>query len=382
MTEFIRLDDDERIVAFPRPSTSGALVAWSEEKESPRHALEELIRERLESGPCYVLFSGGRDSSGILATAVAVARRIGVEDPIPVSVRFPGAPDSIETEWQELVLEYLDVNERIVFELGDDQTWLSEGAQRSLRRNGLLWPAAVHVWQSVFESLSGGSLLTGENGDMVLSGRRITPLIDAMRTGHPRRALRALRWISDDRKRSAQSGRMLAEDLPWLTSEGRQIAASYRWPIAPLNWSRALAAVVASRPARLVDTNLSGMIASNGLIPLHPLGHPRFVSALCGAGGLVGLGDRTAMMRSLFAGLLPDAVLARSSKASFDQTRWGPVEREFVQTWSGLGVSARFIDSDRLRDTWMSERPGSLSELHLHAAWLAQNNLPLVPHGS
>ena len=73
----------------------------------PRAAMERALLAPLRRGPCLVSFSGGRDSSAVLAVATAVARREGLQPPIPATLRFPSAADSAETEWQEGVIAHL-----------------------------------------------------------------------------------------------------------------------------------------------------------------------------------------------------------------------------------------------------------------------------------
>lgn len=57
---------------------------------TPRQALADAMVAPLSRTPCYVSFSGGRDSSSVLAMARTVARQHQLDDPIPVTLRFPG----------------------------------------------------------------------------------------------------------------------------------------------------------------------------------------------------------------------------------------------------------------------------------------------------
>ena len=52
-------------------------VPMPPEVVAPRQALDDVLRPALESGPCFVTFSGGRDSSAVLAAATDLARREG-----------------------------------------------------------------------------------------------------------------------------------------------------------------------------------------------------------------------------------------------------------------------------------------------------------------
>ncbi|MGH3092626.1 MAG: hypothetical protein ACRDOG_09935, partial [Gaiellaceae bacterium] len=47
-------------------------------RRSPRHSLEDAVRPALLRPPCAVSFSGGRDSSLVLAVAAHVARSDGL----------------------------------------------------------------------------------------------------------------------------------------------------------------------------------------------------------------------------------------------------------------------------------------------------------------
>ena len=59
---------------------------------TPLAALEEAILPALRRPPCLVSFSGGRDSSCVLAAATRAARREGLQPPVPVTLRVSNAP--------------------------------------------------------------------------------------------------------------------------------------------------------------------------------------------------------------------------------------------------------------------------------------------------
>jgi asparagine synthase (glutamine-hydrolysing) len=64
---------------------SGSLQQPSDTTTDPRQALEQVVRNALQRPPCGVAFSGGRDSSLVLAVATHVARRDGLPDPLPIT---------------------------------------------------------------------------------------------------------------------------------------------------------------------------------------------------------------------------------------------------------------------------------------------------------
>jgi hypothetical protein len=131
----------------------------------PRAALERAVLPALRRPPCLVSFSGGRDSSAILAVATAVARREGLALPIPATNRFPTADGTLETEWQERVIAYLGIEDWIRRDLTDELDCVGPVATRVLRRHGVLWPCNTHFHDPLFEAAAGGSVLTGIGGD-------------------------------------------------------------------------------------------------------------------------------------------------------------------------------------------------------------------------
>src|SRR5580700_7079125 len=70
---------------------------------SPLVALEEIVLPALLRPPCVVEFSGGRDSSLVLAVATRVATREGLPSPVAFTQHYPGLAEANEDEWQELV---------------------------------------------------------------------------------------------------------------------------------------------------------------------------------------------------------------------------------------------------------------------------------------
>ena len=71
-------------------------------------------------------------------------------------------------------------------------------------------------------------------------------------------------------------------------------------------------------------------------------------------------------------GLVPDDVLARRTKASFDGAFWNRHSRAFAAGWSGGGVDPDLVDTDALRREWVHERPDGRTFTLLQALWLAE----------
>ena len=109
-------------------------------REHPRAMLEALLLEALSQPPCTVLFSGGRDSSVMLAAAVHVARRHGLPEPVPLTMRSD-QPATWESEWQELTIRHLGLQEWQRLEVSTELDTLGELATDTLRRFGVYWPS-------------------------------------------------------------------------------------------------------------------------------------------------------------------------------------------------------------------------------------------------
>src|SRR5690606_42164979 len=86
--------------SFYRPSVFEIATSWvhgvvpltplPHVTTTPRAALEAVIGRALRRPPCYVSFSGGRDSSAVLSVATGVARRGGLADPVPLTGAYTG----------------------------------------------------------------------------------------------------------------------------------------------------------------------------------------------------------------------------------------------------------------------------------------------------
>lgn len=379
--DYIRLNAVETALGWPL----GAIEPGPADRSamSARTVLEGLVLRALLAGPTFVSFSGGRDSSAVLALATVVARREGLPDPIPLTVSYPGLHETDEAEWQRLVLEHLGLTEHIVITVRGEQTLLGERARASLERRGPLWPAALHTYDVFLDHVDGAQLLTGEGGDEVISASRITPISILVRERRrPRRALvaasaraavpNALRGPYVRRRAATQA------HFPWLRGQAVRALADVEADLActPLRWDRALPAMVSRRAAAVMEANYERLAAEHDVTAHHPLRGKQFIGALAADGGCWGYRGRTDLMRTLFGDILPDAVLARTTKARFNAVRFGSVEREFARSWDGAGVDADLVDAEVLRSHWLSEMPFGVTGPLLHAAWLAGCSRP------
>lgn len=346
---------------------------------SPRRALDKALLPALERGPCHVTFSGGRDSSAVLAAATNLARREGLPPPVPVTRIYPDLPDTDESSWQELVVRHLGLTDWIRLDfLNGESDLLGTAARAGLLSRGLVWPPALQAHGTMFRQVRGGSLLTGEGGDAVVGFRRGTPLV-VLR--HGRRSNRrllghAVEACLPEPWRRAQVRRMSLHSLQsrWLRRDAlaehaRLVAADEA--AEPLRYDQGTWFITRRRSFAVLAHNHSLAAAEHGIRAFDPLLDAGFVAALARAGGRWGYGGRTATMRALFADVLPPEVLARSTKASFNHAHAGDATRAFAQAWDGSGVDGALVDPDRLREVWLSDEPTMATGLLLQSAWLA-----------
>jgi len=347
----------------------------------PRAELESIVAEAMGHQPTFVTFSGGRDSSAILAVATHVARREGLALPVPVTEFYPGLPEADEECWQRMVLDHLGLTRWERISIRGDSDLVGERSSNGLLQRGLVWPPALQTKTRLFGQLRGGAVLTGEGGDEVLGARRIRPVQVCARTRqHSSRAQLGACMIAlvPRPARTALLRHQMShgDDVrPWLRpAAARQSLAMIARDEArePLRWDRSLMWVPRRRPSVMLRHNHALMAAEFDVRPHDPLLDPRFVSALGALGGRRGLGSRTDIMRLLFADLLPAPVIERTSKASFNRAYKGEATREFARAWTGAGVDHELVDADRLKEEWLSSQPSGMSATLLQQAWLAR----------
>jgi asparagine synthase (glutamine-hydrolysing) len=347
---------------------------------TPLEALQEAILPALERGPCFVMFSGGRDSSVVLAAAVWAARNNGLPLPVPITHVHPGYPETEESDWQRVVLAHLRVTEHVRHLYGDDFNLLGPAMRESVRRNGIMAPAGGHLLIPTLEEARGGSLVTGIDGDALFNGGGFGPLRAAIRSGRlflrfPLSVARAMAPIGV-RERVAR-----ARDNPapaWLTPPNAaryMLLRAHHKATEPFRWGPYLQWLVRQRRLAALRQTTATLAAAYDVAVFHPFLDRTFLSTMASVGGLLGFGDRTSALRSLFGTLLPNDVLERTTKAVFTRPYFGGDVKDFARDWDGSGVPRDLVDPDILRDIWLSEWPDARTGLLLHAAWAA--TLPL-----
>jgi asparagine synthase (glutamine-hydrolysing) len=346
-------------------------------RATPRAALERAILPELEHGRCLVSFSGGRDSSAVLAVATRLAERVGLPQPVPATIRFPGADRAAETAWQERVVAHLGLADWVRLDAGDELDCVGPVAAAALRRHGLLWPPNAHFHAPLLAEAAGGALLTGVGGDDVLGATRwsrAAAVVGGQARPEPRDALTVgLAWAPRPVRRAVLR-RRVAVPFPWLRPPAERAVNDALAADAagePLRWRARFSWRLSLRYVHVGTASLALLAADAGARIAHPLADPGFVDALARLPRDSRYRNRDEAMRTLFPQLLPPDLLARRDKAAFGQVAWGPHSRAFADAWDGSGLDTELVDPDALRRAWPeAERDGRLLTV-LQAAWLA-----------
>ena len=344
---------------------------------APIETLERAVLPALRRPPCLVSFSGGRDSSAVLALATQVARREGLPLPIPATHRFPTAPDSDETEWQERVVEALGLDDWAKLEHEDDLDCIGPIAKDVLTRHGLLWPFNAHFHAPLFRLARGGSLLTGIGGDEVFSPSswaRASHVLNARVRPEPRDALRVGFLLSPAALRRRVLRGRLPVSYPWLRpAAARAFAEAWADQSAsePYGWGGHARWVRRLRYLRIGLASLDALAADDDVQLVHPLLDRALTQSLIALPRRRRFHDRTTGMKIVFGTLLPTEVFARSTKASFDAAFWNHHSRAFAESWDGSGIDGELVDAEALQREWTSDAPDPRSFTLVQSAWLA-----------
>lgn len=349
-------------------------------------ALEEVVRRALQRPPCVVSFSGGRDSSAILAVAAHVARRDSLPLPIPVTLRFPGSPDAQEDSWQELVLRHLGIEDWVRLPFDDELDALGPHAQAVLKRHGLLWPPNSHAHLPIAAQAPGGTVITGVGGDELLTPDplclRVNRVLCRQARIQRRDVLRLAAFFGPKPVRRAGMRHRLRHvpPRPWLRSEAQRavtadevnclLAEPLRWDAAiDEGWWR-------TRYLRVGAFSLDQVASAHNTAVCNPLTDALVLAAIAREGGRTGFPSRTAAMQHLVGDLLPEPVISRPSKATFTGAFWNRHSTAFAADWDGSGVDPDLVDVAELRQIWLSMEgsPDFRTFALLQSAWLATSS--------
>lgn len=348
-----------------------------------------MLREEMRRAPCAVSFSGGRDSSALLAIMLRLSRREGLPEPIAVTQRFPGDVDTEESTWQEMVVRHLRLKEWLRVDLNPvDAELLAPPMVASLKYYGLLWPPLIHLSSSWIPLPPGITVITGEGGDEILGPRRLTPLRQVIRLARhePGRLKREMVAVVGTGVAPRSLRRRLVErrmsgsgELSWLQPGARQRALSVLAAdeaAEPFLWRKALRMHPSARALVIGESNRAFIATERGFRFLHPFLESSVIDAIGRAGGPLGYAGRTDAMRKIFGPLLPEAILSRTSKARYNGVAVGPATRAFVERWQGAGVDTSIVNPEALLEAWRRPLVPAGTFGLIQAAWLAMEGLP------
>jgi asparagine synthase (glutamine-hydrolysing) len=352
---------------------------------TPRAALEAAILPALRCAPCLVSFSGGRDSSAVLAAAVAVARREGLPVPVPITYRFPAAAGTEESAWQEQVIAHLGLDDWMRVALTSELDAVGPVATSVIARHGLLWPCNTYFHDPVFEAASGGAVLTGIGGDEAFMGcawdRALAVLQGRVRPA-PRDVLRVGFALAPTPVKAAFMRRWLPDLFPWLRADARrEVEARIATDAAqePLRHGRRLRRLLGSPALRAGLQGLQALAADWDVRLEHPLHDPRFLAALAAEPSRNRYRSRSESMEALIGDLLPPQVLRRSTKSHFSEVLWGETSLELATSWDGGGIDPELVDAERLRKIWVSAEPSTQTLTLLQSVWWTRARAGAAP---
>lgn len=342
----------------------------------PRAALESVLLALLQRGRVSVAFSGGIDSSGLLCLTADVARRHGLPDPVPVTSRFPHAPETDESEWQELVIRHLDLTDWVRVDVGEDAELLGPPATRALLRHGVRWPALLHMQEVTMAAVPGTIHVMGNGGDELTFPTRAGTL-QLLRDGRLVRDRAAAAAILHDLRPQLQRFRPGADArVPhWVRPDARRLVASLlrNHPHTEgFRWRAELERRTNAPWALRGHANVVEQGAELGVEIVQPLTSPAVIASMLSAAGRWGPTDRSEGALLLYGDTMPAAVRGRRDKVNFVNVVIGEATREFIRTWDGHGLPDELVDPSLVRAEWDKPQPRYSSFALLQHAWLQQ----------
>lgn len=355
------------------------VVPLPEARGSVREALEEVLGEALASPPCVIAFSGGRDSSVLLAVAVDVARRLGLEEPVAYTMRFDAA-SAQESDWQERVIGHLGIQNWQVEHFGDELDILGPFAREAIARHGLRWPPNAYNLMPAMRVATQGTLVTGIDGDGLFENWQYRPLAGLVRSPRrPRRADLVLLGAAGGGRpvRKVVIGRRVDAELAWLdwlTPEAKaQVLeeATADQVSEPARWAKRVEWFNRRRYLAMVVESLSLLARDAGAQLVHAWAAGPVLAAAASQFAPYGVADRTHAFRIIAGDLLPEEVLVRKTKAEFTDAFWRPSSRALAGAWEGTGLDERIVSPDALIARWRSPVPPFASALLLQSLSVA-----------
>jgi asparagine synthase (glutamine-hydrolysing) len=250
-----------------------------------------------------------------------------------------------------------------------------------LQRLRLFYPANAHILMPILDHARGGTIACGLGGDELFGLWTLRRLADvATGRARVRRAdvvAVAGACLPPRIRLALRSRRRLNAPVPWLRPAAQAeldgiLAEQDAYDTR--RWDRHARSVPRARSFAVARSHLNRIGAIADARIETPLLDPAFCESLAVAGGWRGFGDRTATLRALFSDLLPDDVLARTHKATFDQAFFTEETRRFAEEWSGRGLDDELLDPEAVREAWRQPEFDFRSALLLQSAWLRERD--------
>lgn len=306
--------------------------------EAPLEALERAILPALRRPPCLMSFSGGRGSAVILAVGVQLARREGLEMPVPATLRVNGAAGAEDVAAQERVVIRLGLTEWIRLQFDDELDYVGPVASCAIRRHGLLWPSDAHAWIPLIEWAFGGSLITG------LGYRKAFGLPPALVD----RDLRPLPWLRPSARREVRA-RWTADAV----ARRRAQRHDGGW------WLKL-------RQVEIGLDLLRRLAAERRVEVHHPLMDRGFAAALAAPRA------QSVSVDVLVENLLLGTLRAQSATPPSTLACWSRFSRELVEEWRGEDIDPELVDLEALEVEWSRPHPDPRTSLLLQSISLAR----------
>jgi asparagine synthase (glutamine-hydrolysing) len=292
-------------------------------------------------------------------------------------MRFPGAPTTYETEWQEAVIGHVGLDDWVRLQFRDELDYVGPYSQQLMRRHGVRWPINDYVHVPLLEQATTGSFIDGVDGDSVFSSSYFILLQTLRGRRRPgRTAVRDLKFALKPASARRSEARRDGARLPWLTPHAQdEVVDRFAIDIAsePVSYAKRLPLFYRSRHLAGLQASTAMLAAEADTVLVRPLIDRTFLAALAQQVGAFGFKGRTDMMHRLFGELLPEPLLNRKTKATFPNY-WGPGSRALAADWQGEGVDPDYVDHDALRRTWSAERIDHRTALLIKSIWLARNS--------
>ncbi len=347
----------------------------------PFDRIFERAIERLYAGgsTLFVGFSGGRESAVALAFCVDYARRHGLADPVPVTLRHPALDTADDLEAQERIIAHLGVHDWVRVPSSEELDLIGPMAAPLLRQVGVFWPFAAYTMAPLFEQAKGSTFVLHTGIMDFFSFWRWAPLAGVL-AGHRRPTAQdfalALATVMPVPIRAWLARRRgIPAPMPWMRPHAeRRALESFtgRRASVPIRFDRAVMTEITHRCFSGGYASFQAIGHALGTSVISPLYEYETLAAVARAGGWRGFGNRQETLKRFAGHLLPPGSLAGRPGADRNPLLFGERSRAFAANWSGEGFDTELIDVQALRQTWLSPRPDARTGGLLQYAWLRE----------